>query len=297
VVHVQEGPDPEPGESAPTVHTLYGTIDSATVEQDGPVRVVIKACLISFHFLHMRSDSLPQFTGKYSGEGHDSFLPFTARAYISAGATALRLVHFFIYDGKQTSDFIKGLGLKLSAPLTDALYDRHVRFSTVGGGLFGEAVLGLSGLRRDATAAVLGPQFNGTPVPDPSTWPTTVSSEYEDLALWADWRLDQLDADRFTVQKRTDKGKKVVWLNAAQGKRASGVGYVGGAKNGGVGWGLREAWQRASTGADITGSAGDEATVSVWAHSPRAPALDMRSYDTVAHGVSFADIFDAEIQR
>lgn len=50
-----------------------------------------------------------QVTGKYSGGGHDAFLPFTARFYVTAGATALKLVHFFIYDGDQTKDFIKGL--------------------------------------------------------------------------------------------------------------------------------------------------------------------------------------------
>jgi hypothetical protein len=160
-------------------------------------------------------------------------------------------------------------GLTFDAPLSDAPYDRHVRFPTTSGGLFAEPVMVLSGLRRDATAAVLTPQFEGTPVPAVSTWPATVSAGYEDLALWSDWRLDQLSADRFSVKKRTDKGSKVVWLNAGHGERASGVGYVGGATKGGVGWGLREAWQRASTGHDITGASTDTATVSVWAYSPR----------------------------
>lgn len=242
-------------------------------------------------------------TGKYSGINHAAFLPFTARLYVSAGATAVRLVHFFVYDGDQNKDFIKGLvrvsappapvlsaherqkGLSFSAPLTGALYDRHVRFPTTAGGLFAEPVLGLSGLRRDATAAVLGPQFEGTPVPALSTWPTTVSSEYTQLPVWADWRLDQLSADRFTLQKRTQAGAGVTWLDAAHGARAAGVGYAGAAGAGGVGWGLREAWERASTGADVTGMGGDVATVKVWAYSPRAPAMDMRSYDTVAHGV------------
>jgi hypothetical protein len=48
-------------------------------------------------------------TGKYSGGGHDAFLPFTVRFYVSAGATALRVVHFFIFDGDQFSDFISAL--------------------------------------------------------------------------------------------------------------------------------------------------------------------------------------------
>jgi hypothetical protein len=56
-------------------------------------------------------------------------------------------------------------GVQFSVPLSDELYDRHIRFTSASGGLWGEAVRGLSGLRRDATAALLGPQFNGTPLP------------------------------------------------------------------------------------------------------------------------------------
>jgi hypothetical protein len=130
-------------------------------------------------------------------------------------------------------------------------------------------VLGLSGLRRDATAAVLNPQFEGTPVPNPSTWPTTVSSGYAVLPTWGDWSVDQLGSERFLVRKRTDKGNKVIWLNAAEGSRTAGTGYVGGARAGGVGWALREAWQRASTGADVRGLHTNTSQVTIWAHSPR----------------------------
>jgi hypothetical protein len=47
VVHVQNAPDePELGTS-PTTAILQGQIDSTTVEQAGPVRAVVKACLLS----------------------------------------------------------------------------------------------------------------------------------------------------------------------------------------------------------------------------------------------------------
>jgi hypothetical protein len=70
-------------------------------------------------------------TGKYTtttGAQHVDFLPFTLRFYVSAGATSVRMVHFFIYDGDQTKDFIKGLGLTFATPMTDQLQDRHIRF-------------------------------------------------------------------------------------------------------------------------------------------------------------------------
>lgn len=176
-------------------------------------------------------------------------------------------------------------GLTFSTPLSDALYDRHVRFSSSDGGILGEAVLGLYGLRRDATNRVLDAQFAGTPLPDPSTWPSTISSAYTILPVWSDWQQDQQGPERFVVRKRTDKGSKVIWLPVGEGRRTGGTGFVGGATAGGVGWALREAWQRAWTGADVRGTTGDAADVTIWAYSPRAPALDMRHYDTVAHGV------------
>jgi hypothetical protein len=111
-------------------------------------------------------------------------------------------------------------------------------------------------------------------VPDPSTWPTTVSSEYMQLPIWADWQLDQLGSERFVVRKRTDKGKKVIWLNAGEGVHSAGTGYVGGATAGGVGWALRDAWQRASTGVDVRGlNKNGTADVTIWAHSPRVSIL------------------------
>ncbi|KAH7104484.1 hypothetical protein BKA62DRAFT_692404 [Auriculariales sp. MPI-PUGE-AT-0066] len=267
VIHLQAGPEPELGEQGPPVSVLKGVIDKVVVEQSGPIRAVLKA------------------TGTYQGQDHAAVFPFSARFYIAAGGTSVRVVHFFSYDADQQKDFIKALGLSWTTPLSDALYDRHVRFGASDGGLLGEAVLGLYGLRRDATNRLLNPQYEGQPVPDISTWPSTISAGYQQLPVWNDWSLDQQNTERFTIRKRTDKGSKVIWLDAGEGRRSSGTGFVGGATKGGVGWALREAWQRATTGADIRGTTTDSAQVTVWAYSPRAPALDMRHYDTVAHGL------------
>ncbi|KAG9218199.1 hypothetical protein CCMSSC00406_0005880 [Pleurotus cornucopiae] len=280
VVYVQNAPDePEAAAAGPAIQITQGTIESVVIEQKGPVRAVIKV------------------TGKYSGGGHAAFLPFTLRFYISAGATAVRMVHFFIYDGDQFKDFIKAIGLTFTTPLTDELYNRHVRFVTADGGIWGEPVRVLSGLRRDATPAVLAPQFNGQAVPDISTWPTTVSSGVDQLPVWSDYTLDQLRPNDFTVAKRSNAGRAASWLgNAGHGTRAAGVGYVGGAQGGGVVFGLKDFWQGAPRGLDIRGAGGDTATVTLWAYSPRAPAMDMRHYDTVAHGLdlTYEDVGDPD---
>ncbi|EIM83855.1 uncharacterized protein STEHIDRAFT_62271 [Stereum hirsutum FP-91666 SS1] len=280
VVHVQNGPDELELEGLrPSAVATTGTIDTVTVEQDGPVRAVIKV------------------TGKYEGGGHAAFLPFTVRFYISAGATAVRMVHFFIYDGDQFNDFIKGIGLTFSTPLSDELYNRHIRFVTAKGGIWGEPVRVLSGLRVDATSAVLTPQFEGTATPDISTWPTTVTSGIDDLAIWNDFTLDQLSPTRWTVAKRTTAGSAASWLsNAGFGEKAAGVGYLGGATGGGVTFAARNFWEGAPRGIDIRGAGGDTATVTIWAYSPRAVAMDLRGYDTTSHGLdlTYEDVGDPD---
>ncbi|RDB17472.1 Uncharacterized protein YetA [Hypsizygus marmoreus] len=276
VVLVQNAPDePELEVPRPTVIGTTGRVDSVTVEQNGPVRAVIKV------------------TGKYTGGGHADFLPFIVRFYVAAGATALRLVHFFIYDADQSKDFIKGMGLRFNTPLSDELHNRHIRFVSADGGIWGEPVRVLSGLRRDATAAVLTPQFEGTATSDISTWPTSVSSFVSQLPVWSDFTLDQLSSQRFTIAKRTVAGRSASFLdNAGFGTRAAGVGYVGGAKGGGVVFGLRDFWQGAPRGLDVRGAGTDQGTITIWAYSPRAQAMDMRHYDTVAHGLdlSYEDV-------
>ena len=89
------------------------------------------------------------------------WLPFTLRLYFYAGSDALRVLHTIVFDGDESQDFIRGIGLRFSAPLTDALHDRHVRFAGEQDGVFGEAVRGLTGLRRDPGAAARKAQIDG----------------------------------------------------------------------------------------------------------------------------------------
>ena len=105
-------------------------LEKVTVEQRGPVRAVVKV------------------EGKHSN-GTRGWLPFTLRLYFYAGSDALRVLHTIVFDGDESQDFIRGIGLRFSTPLTDALHDRHVRFVGEQDGLFAEAVRGLTGLRRD----------------------------------------------------------------------------------------------------------------------------------------------------
>jgi hypothetical protein len=57
------------------------------------------------------------------------WLPFVVRLYFYAGQESVRMVHTVIYDGDESRDFIRGLGVVFSIPMREQVQNRHVRFS------------------------------------------------------------------------------------------------------------------------------------------------------------------------
>ncbi|MER6226482.1 Tat pathway signal sequence domain protein [Streptomyces sp900105755] len=255
---------PEIGdEDQGTVRTerFDGAIDSVTVEQDGPVRAVVRV------------------DGKHR-KGNRSWLPFSIRLYFYAGADSFRMVHTITYDGTQepgraSGDFIRGLGVRFGVPMRDEAYDRHVRIGGEGTGLLREAVQGITGLRRDPGATVQAAQYAGQKLADPSTWDQRVTTRLPYIPHWGDYTLAQLSADGFTLRKRTKKGYG--WIAAGGGRRASGFGYVGGA-SGGLSFGLRDFWEKFPAQLDIRDAHTDTAEVTLWLWSPEAQPMDLRFY-------------------
>lgn len=246
-----------------TVRTerFEGVIGEVTVEQDGPVRAVVR------------------IDGKHR-KGSRSWLPFSIRLYFYAGADSFRMVHTVTYDGRQepgraSGDFVRGLGVRFTVPMRDASYDRHIRIGGEGTGLLREAVKGVTGLRRDPGAAVQAAQYAGEKLPDPATWDQRVTSRLPYIPEWGDYTLSQLSADGFTVRKRTKKGHG--WIAAGGGRRASGLGYVGG-PSGGFSFGLRDFWESHPSQLDIRDAHTDAAEVTLWLWSPEAQPMDLRFY-------------------
>ncbi|MFF8536875.1 Tat pathway signal sequence domain protein [Streptomyces sp. NPDC015532] len=236
-------------------------ISAAEVEQDGPVRAVVRV------------------DGKHR-KGDRSWLPFSVRLYFYAGADSFRMVHTITFDGKQepgksSGDFVGGLGVRFTVPMRDAAYDRHIRVGGDGTGLLREAVQGVTGLRRDPGASVQAAQFAGEKLADPSTWDQRVTTRLQYIPEWGDYTLSQLSADGFTLRKRTRKGHG--WIAAGGGRRASGFGYVGG-PSGGFSFGLRDFWEKFPAQLDIRDAHTDEAEVTLWLWSPEAQPMDLRFY-------------------
>ncbi|GAB7064321.1 hypothetical protein ACFQ1B_07055 [Streptomyces mexicanus] len=272
VLLLQDAPEDA---DAPRRTSWTGVVESAKVTQSGPVRAVVE---LSGHYRRDDGDRL--------GHGGRTLLPWTLRVYLGAGDASIRLVHHFTWDADPHHDFVRGLGMEFRVPMSDEAHDRHIRFGTASGGVWGEPVRVLTGLRRDPGEAVRTAQVEGTATPPVSTWAQQVRDGYRQLAVWNDFTLFQGAPDHFSVWKRTSASGS--WLkHAGHGDRASGFAYCGGA-DGGLGFGLRDFWQRFPRALDVRDAGGETATVTLWSWSPLGGAMDLRPYDAEAHGLDLA---------
>lgn len=236
------------------IDTFEGKIDKVSVEQSGDIRAVVK------------------IEGSHQNTSSKSLLPFVVRLYFYAEAESIRIIHTIIYDGDENKDFIKGLGIRFSVPLKEALYDRHIRFVGENSGVFTEAVQGLSGLRRDAGRTALDAQIGGKSV---TQLPDNVLKNIQYIPAFGDYTLFQGSPDAFDIQKRTKAGHS--WVQSAFGGRASGTGYFGTPK-GGIAFGIRNFWQSFPAQIDIKNAHTEQGEVTLWFWAPKSPAMDLRFY-------------------
>src|SRR5450432_1057188 len=110
-----------------------------------------------------------------------------------------------------------------------------------------------------------------------------------DWAVWDGYKLFQPNGDGFTLVKRTNP--ESCWLSAAAGKRASGFVFVGDV-SGGLGVSLKNFWQSYPSSLEVQHASAAAADLTVWMWSPDSPAMDLRHYDTRAHGLeaSYEDV-------
>lgn len=260
-------------------------ITSAKVERSGDVAAVIKV-----EGMHQALD------------GSRSWLPFTVRFYIFKNAAPFKMIHTFIYDGEQSEDFIKGLGVQFDIPLREQIQNRHVAFAGDNDGLWDEAVQPFIDQRSVSTAkepapgqpmAQQGPrpqfvnypemQFRGERVPDYNEYNATSQKLLDDWAKYNDYKLVQQNSEGFTIQKRTND--ESTWFGTAAGKRARGF-ILAGDVTGGLGVSLKNFWQSFPAELDASGMRSDKGKITIWMWSPASDAMDLRHYDTTGHGLN-----------
>ena len=266
-------------------------IEHVTLEQEGPVRAVVK------------------FEGKHRAvNGDREWLPFTVRFYVYDNTEAVRMVHTIIFDGDEKTDFIKGLGVVFDLPLREEMHNRHVRFSGEGEGLWVEPVQPLTGRRRisypeDHDNTPVASQANtggfsdmelpspyddqvaGKRIPNKSEFNKQGRFLLDNWAIWSDFRLVQLSPDGFTIRKRTND--QSAWIGTAGSKRASGL-ILAGDLSGGMAVSLKNFWQSYPAELEAINMNRDRAQLKVWMWSPRGEAMDLRHYDIIGHNLEAA---------
>ena len=261
---LQNGPSQEIG-AQPIKEKFIGNIDMVTIEQNGPIRAVIK-----IEGMHVSELS------------NRSWLPFIVRLYFYAGQQSIRMVHTIIYDGDQQKDFIRGLGLVFDIPLDEQLYNRHIRFSGENGGLWDEPCQPLNGRAPlDFRENLYAKQLSGERIAERETFSKNQQFLIDNWAAWNDFKLQQLNADGFRVQKRTND--ESTWIDAGYGKRSAGMAFAGDV-SGGLAVCVRNFWQSFPSALEIRNVKTDTAQLKVWFWSPEAEEMDMRHYDTLAWG-------------
>jgi YetA-like protein len=247
---LQSGPANNPEES-PKRERYVSEVKRVTVEQQGPVRAVVK------------------IEGMHRGtQSKREWLPFTVRLYFYSGQTSVRVVHTIVFDGNQEKDFVRGLGLQIDVPMRDQPLNRTVRFAGADGGLWSEPLQPGGG----SAAQESGQPFTGSPV-------------FAKNAIWNDFKLIQPNPDGFTIIKRT--GPEGTWLFSAAGKRALGLAYAGDL-GGGLAVSIKNFWQSFPAALEIQNAGSPTPRLVAWLWSPDAPEMDMRFYDTHGHGLDAA---------
>jgi hypothetical protein len=132
-------------------------------------------------------------------------------------------------------------------------------------------------------------QLAGKRLPNKEAFNAAGQKLLTDWAVWDSYKLTQLSADGFEIQKRTNP--QSCWLDAAWGHRSSGLVFAGDV-SGGVSVGLRNMWQSHPASLEVRNATQPAGDVRVWLWSPDAPAMDLRHYDTRAHDLdsSYEDV-------
>ena len=265
-----------------TVHRFEGLTEKITLEEAGPVRVVVKVDGVHKNVL--------------GGKNARTVFPFTLRFYFYADSDEVKIVHTFIFDADEQVDFLKGIALELKLDASGELYNRHVGF--VGEtGMFYEAV--------QPAYFGLGWAYPGEELPEEAKiyqhqqWdgqfieiPDHIERFAEvvaDNAHWNNFRLSQDSCDHYAITKRTVEG--CAYISAAQGNRSQGTIFFG-SKSGAIAASIKDCWQKSPMALEIENAAQEHPTMTLWLWSRYAEPMDFRAYDTVSHTFAYGGIIN-----
>lgn len=245
-------------------------LDSLCIERETPRQVVIKCHALA------------------------SGIAYTVRLYLNSGSPAIRIVHSMVYNRTPEQPAPNDLALCVDVPLHQQVYNRHVAFSTDYGQLWHEPVQPVTGRRSlSIEGNGRGPeqlyhqQMAGLQLPEPEVFSKNNREYLQDWAKWDRYRLSQLLDEGFSIRKSAKPAPFTPWIGTYNGRRSSGGGFLGESGHG-LAFALQDFWQSYPSTLLIEGATQSLATVSIYLWSPESEAMDLRHYDTEAHGLDAA---------
>lgn len=288
------------GAETQTQTRYYGRVDSATVEEQGDLQLVI-----ALRGIHERVPAVAGVALSPSAAPREC-MPFVLRLTFRLHDPFIRIQHTFTYTGDADRDFMRGLGMEFATPITGREYNRHIQFagdeisaeSCNCAAPFHEANKLLLSWHPKIAPEIYQQQLAGAPlVCNPVDGATrAIDKVVSSIPAWNRYRLFADSADHWRITKGTGK-RACSDISAAEGRRTTGAAALCG-EDGGIVVCQRDFWQKYPSSVwfeniGATGTSGDDtARTSVWFWSPEAPAKDFRHYDTEGHAGSYYEGFD-----
>lgn len=234
----------------------------------------------------------------FKGCAHHEGLQHIVRLYVNAGSPAIRIVHSLVYNRTPQQAAPHSLALQADVPMQAQAYNRHIAFTLDQGKLWHEPVqpvtgrrtLSLDGNGRGPETLYLQ-QMQGLTLPEPEAFNEVNRGYLRDWATWDRYRLSQLLDEGFSVRKSAKASPATPWIGTLNGRRSTGGCFVGETGHG-LALAMHDFWQSYPSTLLIEGATQSLSTISLYLWSPEAEPMDLRHYDTEAHGLeaSYEDI-------
>jgi hypothetical protein len=138
-------------------------------------------------------------------------------------------------------------------------------------------------------------QIDGRRIPERDAFSAKYQAYLDQWAAWDGYRLSQLNDMGFSLRKRAKSDAPMAdgtraatpWVGTYSGLRAPGSAFVGDV-SGGLAVALHDFWQSYPSTLEVRGATTSRAELTLWLWSPEAEPMDLRHYDTEAHGLDAA---------
>lgn len=214
--------------------------------------------------------------------GHCGASQHILRLTQTAQSPVCQLTHTFVNTRPDDAAMIRSMEIVFDVPLNERLYNRHVAFLT--DSVWHEPIQPLTG-RRQLPDHLYRKQLAGQRIPEVDQLDAKSQSLIADWATWNRYRLSQLNDMSYTIRKSAKQ--ETPWIGYLAGNRAPGVAFVGDV-SGGLMVALHDFWQSYPSTLLVEGATSDTARLHVQLWSADAEPMDLRHYDTEAHGLEAA---------